>query len=390
MPLAVAGRVTRVEELNAGRVAVATIEPTATPKGEAPAGPLRVVEMRDLPSVPAALTEGTFVLALVEPLRTNSYLAEVLPPGEYRQLAAGRVGRLVAADQTELDEIVRVAERIVAASREPEPDPTARAAAARALVFDEIAARNAALVQDGAAGLATLAVLEDSLTAEERGRIEAALARTDLPAPVRAALVRAVGAAGLTALVPALRALPSPEPAVLEAAFQALAKLGAPPTAADLAQYAASDDPAVRAAAAKALAAAPGEEGIRRAGELARSDPDASVRRAAVEALGEARRPEALPVLEGVFREAPSGLQQVAGRGIFQVGGPAAAETLARLAFEAPPGGQRLAVVLLMALQGGRDDALVQRIGKTHPDADLRRLVEHGIEPPDRHDGGVH
>jgi hypothetical protein len=41
--------------------------------------------------------------------------------------------------------------------------------------------------------------------------------------------------------------------------------------------------------------------------------------------------------------------------------------------------------VLLLALQGKRDDPLVQRIATTHPDAELRRLVEHGVEPPHSH-----
>jgi hypothetical protein len=57
-PLVVAGRVATVEVFDAGRVAVATLIVTAVPKGERPTAPVRVVEMRDLPSVPALLTEG--------------------------------------------------------------------------------------------------------------------------------------------------------------------------------------------------------------------------------------------------------------------------------------------------------------------------------------------
>ena len=384
-PLVVAGRVTAVEAFDAGRVAVAALDVTAVPKGERPTAPVRIVEMRDLPSVPALLERGMLVLAFLEPLHGNSYLTRTLPRAEYRQLVAGRIGRIVAATPAESEEIVGVVERIVAVSRSPEPDATRRTAAARALVFDEIAARSGALVEDGAAGLQSLPSLADSLSAEEQQRLEAAIARTDLPPSARAAVVRAVGANGLRQLVPAVQGLRSPAAPVLVAKFEALDRLGTPPSLADVEPYLGSNEATVRTAAVRALATTPGSDGITRAGQLALRDPDAAVRRATVEALGESRRPEALPALERVFREATPDLQQVAGRGIFQVGGPAAADVLARLAFEARPEAQRLAVVLLMALQGGRDDPIVQRIAKTHPDAELRRLIEHGVDPPHSH-----
>ena len=388
-PLVAAGRVTTVQPYDAGRVAVATLAVTAVPKGEQPTPPVRIVEMRDLPSVPGLLAEGMYVLAFLEPLRTNSYLTRTLPRGEYRQLVAGRIGRIVAATSGETEEIVGVVDRIVAVSRTPEPDATKRAEAARTLVFDEIAARSGALVEDGAAGLQSVPSLAETLTAEEQGRLEATIARGDLAPAVVAAVVRAVGANDLRQLVPAIQRLRTPAAPVLVAKFEALGRLGAPPSLADVEPHLASKDPAVRTAAARALATTPGGDGIARAGQIALRDPDPAVRRATVEALGESRRPEALPALERVFREAPPDLEQVAGRGIYQVGGPGAADVLARLAFDAPPQGQRLAVVLLMALQGGRDDPLVQRIAKTHPDAELRRLIEHGVDLPHSH-GDAH
>jgi HEAT repeat protein len=384
-PLVVAARVTAVEAFDAGRVAVATLGVTATPKGEPPTGPVRVVEMRDLPSVPTLLDKGMLVVAFLEPLRGNSYLTRTLPRAEYRQLVAGRIGRIVAATPAESEEIVGVLDRILEASRVPEPDPVRRAAATRALVFDEVGARSGALVEDGAAGLQSIPELAASLSADEQQRLEAAIGRTDLSPQARAALVRAIGANGLRQLVPALQGLKSPAAPVVAARFEALERLGVPPTVDDVEPYLDSKDPAVRTAATRALVETPGSEGLARAGRVALADPDPAVRRATAEALGESRRAEALPALERVFRQAPTDLQQVAGRGIYQVGGPAAAEVLVRLAFEAPPESQRLAVVLLLALQGKRDDPLVQRIATTHPDAELRRLVEHGVELPHSH-----
>lgn len=384
-PLVVAARVSDVEPLDAGRVAVARLETTAVPKGERPASALRVVETRDMPSVPPSLEKGMLVLAFVEPLHRNSYLTRTLPHGDYRQLMAGRIGRLVAATPAELAEIVAVVERILDTSRTPEPDAALRGAAARTLVFDEIAARSPVLVEDGAGGLQMIPSLAESLSEEERQHLATALGRNDLPPPARAALVRAVGSNGLRQLVPALQSLRSPAAPVLAAKFEALERLGTPPGVADVEPYLASKDAAVRAAAARALPTTPGDEGVARAGQIALADPEVTVRQATIEALGESRRQEALAPLARVFRESPLHLRQIAGRSIFQVGGPAAADTLARLAFDAPAEGQRLAVLLLMALQGGRDDPRVQNIAKTHPDPELRKLIEQGIEPPHQH-----
>jgi hypothetical protein len=209
-PLVVAAHVSEVETLDAGRLAVATLDPTAVPKGERPASALRVVETRDMPAVPPSLEKGMLVLAFLEPLHRNSYFTRILPQGDYRQLMAGRIGRLVAATPAELAEIVAVVERILDVSRKPEPDTARREAAARALVFDEIAARSPVLVEDGAGGLQMIPNLAESLSEDERQRLATAIGRTDLPPPPRAALVRAVGSNGLRQLVPALQSLRSP------------------------------------------------------------------------------------------------------------------------------------------------------------------------------------
>src|SRR4029450_304161 len=119
--------------------------------------------------------------------------ARTLPHGDYRQLLAGRIGRVVAATPAELQEIVGVVERILDTSRTPEPDATRRAAAARALGLDEIAARSPVLVEDGAGGLQMIPGLDQSLSDEEQQRLATAIARTDLASSARAALGRGVG-----------------------------------------------------------------------------------------------------------------------------------------------------------------------------------------------------
>jgi hypothetical protein len=65
---------------------------------------------------------------------------------------------------------------------------------------------------------------------------------------------------------------------------------------------------------------------------------------------------------------------------ITRIGGRAAAELLAGLAFSAPPAAQRHAVALLMALGTSRDDPLLARIRETHPDPAVRKLATSGLE----------
>ena len=259
-------------------------------------------------------------------------------------------------------------------------DAGARAAAAqhRALVFDELAGRHPRLVDDGAAALPGIPDLATTLTDAERRRLEAALARTDLPSWVRVQLVESIGAANLAALAPALRTLPSPDAPVLEASWAALRHLGAPPTAADIAPSLGSSDPAVRAVDARALLATSEPDAVSRVRRLALDDPSSDVRTAATEALGATQRPDVLPSVEEVFRHGDWPTRQAAGRAINRVGGRPAQESLARLAFDPDADVQRYAVTLLLVTGISRDDPLVQWIRTSHPDADIRRLVSEG------------
>jgi hypothetical protein len=340
------------------------------------------VETRDLPSAPRLFQPGEHLVAFLEPARTNSYLARTLPAGDYVELVRGRAGHVAAPTAGEVDEVAAIVARLVDTSRHPERDAARRAAAARALVFDSIAGRHPVLVEDGAAGLATLGALADTLTALEQRRLEGALDRVDLPSRIRVALVGGIGASGLRQLAPALRRLRAPSPEVLSASWDALAALGAPPTPADLEPALADEDPRLRAAAVRALLRLGKAAGVARAAEVALGDGDPVTRRAAIEALGESRLPAALPPLERCFADPDLAIRQAAGRAIVHVGGRDAAESLARLAFVAPPDAQKYAVVLLLALGVPREDALVERIRRSHPDEDVRDLLEHGLEAP--------
>jgi HEAT repeat protein len=174
-------------------------------------------------------------------------------------------------------------------------------------------------------------------------------------------------------------------PEVLAAVWEAQAGLGAPPTLVDLEPSLASRDPAVRTAAVRAAVRTGGADGAERAMRLATDDPDPAVRKAAIVALGESRRVEALPTFERVFADGSPELRRAAGGAIFGLGGRTAGEAFARLAFSAPPDRQKQAVALLLALRLPPDDPSVRRVRETHPDPEVRDYAEHGMKDPHAH-----
>lgn len=374
----VAAEVTDVRSYDSGRFTVANLAVHRTLHGD-PDDSLAVVERHDLPSSQQSLQRGEHVLALLVPARRNSALTAALPAVKYFEIVNRPSGVITTPNQFELEEPVAIVSRLLKARRQPELDSVRREVMIRALVFDEVAARHPTLVADGARALARLSDLAKTLTPAEQVRLEATLQRIDLPTWVRIELVEAIATRDLRTLVPALRQLPQPGPNLQRAAWKALQRLGSPPTSDDLRSALHSDDAATRAAAVEALTAALGEEARPQLEQLAERDPDRSVRLAAIEALGGSGQP-ALPALGRVFIGDDWTERRAAGRAISAVGGRAAAETLARLAFEGPPDAQKFAVTLLLLSAIPHDDPLVQHISTTHPDGSVRQIIESGLD----------
>ncbi len=376
--VAVVGDVTRVDTYDAGRVTVARVRPDRTLKGDPGPGELPVVEEHDRPSSTALLRAGDHVVVFLQRAERTSALAHALPPGPtYLRLVDGNAGLVGSTDAETIREAGALVGRLAEASMGTELDATVRAAAARTLVFDEIAARHPLVVADGAAGLASVADLSTDLTDAEHARLEHALQRRDLPSWVRITLVDATAGQHLTALVRTLQQLDGPTPELLAASWEALRQLGHTPTAKDLAAYALSPDPAIRAVVPTALVAAGGDDAIPSVEKMALTDADTKVRVAATEALGGTKRATVLPSLEKIFRTGPWDVRQAAARGFTLVDGRGAAESLSRLAFEGETDAQHYAVTILLALVS-KDDPLVVRIRDTHPDPELRKFVEEG------------
>jgi hypothetical protein len=376
----VVGDVTGVVSYDQGRVAVASLRIETVLKGSlaGETAAAKVVERRDLPT-PPIFRQGQAILAFLKAAPRSSSLNAVLPQGVYYALVDVDDARLVAESPDSLAEIRRIVEMIIAESRNPRTDSTEHAARARTLAFELLSARHPVLVNDGAASLTSVPHLTGTLTARERESLEQALRREDLPLRVRLALIREVGKAGLEEAVPALQTLSSP-PEVMEAAWQALDQLHAAPPVEKLEQRLAAENPDIRAAAARELLRQEGVAAVSKIAPVALQDPDPEVRIAAVEALGNLGKPEALPPLERVFTEEEGNLQQAAARAILAVGGQPATDAFGRLVFTAPSPAQPYAFMCLMLTGVNRDDPLVERIAETHPNESVRRLATHGLE----------
>ena len=384
--VAVAGTVGRVDTYDDGRVTVAHVVPERTFKGEPGAGDVLVVEELDRPSSVTLLRPGGHVVVFLERAGHTSALSRVLPPGPtYFRMIETPQGALISQDPGAGREAAALVGRMAEASTDTTSEAAVRAEQARALAFDEIAARNPALVADGAASLPGIAGLASTLRDEERAGLVRALQRTDLPAWIRIAVIDGVAGARLVALAPTLRQLDRPSPDVLAASWRALARLGQPPSADDLARYGTDPDPAVRATVPTALLAAGGDDALPQVERMALDDKDLSVRRAAVDALGATKSDSTIPSLERIYRAGPIELQRACATAYLGIGDRPAAESLARLAFDAPRDGQRLATTALLALVS-KDDPLVARIRTTHPDPELRDVLEHGPYLGHHHD----
>lgn len=372
----VRAHVSDLTEYDNGRLVVASLRVDESLTGTAQAGStLQVIEMRDLPTRPLFVAKGDLIAFLV-PTASNTYLAKHLPKGDYMSPVKTKPGTLIARSADDAAHLARLVQR-VAGGPARDSDRDQRATASRQLGFDLLSASHPFLVEDGLITVAAIENLSESLSESEQQVIDTALQRTDLPTRLRILLIQTVADRGLKQMIPALRAIEAPE--LADASWDALSRLGAPPSSADTSEKLASREPAVRIAAIQQLLRQEKSAAVPRALQLARTDPDTKVRVAAIEAMGASGAPEAVPALEQVYTDPSWDTRQAVGRALTRVGGRTAAESFERLAFTGPQDGQRYATVLLLVTVQ-RDDPLVQRLIETHPNPEIRELAEHGLE----------
>jgi HEAT repeat protein len=171
-------------------------------------------------------------------------------------------------------------------------------------------------------------------------------------------------------------------PAVLEALLAARADLGLA-SREQLAPQLTAKDPAVRAAAVRALARLDQPGTIAEVGQYATSDPDVGVRQAAIEALGATKRAEAVPILRKTFDAPETVILQHSAQAMLEIGGPAVDDALVDLALHGGSPQIRRYATMLLVIQHGRDAEPVRRIERSNPGPEVRDFLEHGLQKPD-------
>jgi HEAT repeat protein len=373
--------VTRAESYDDDRLRLYRLRVERVIRGRLDVAEPGVAEIRGSSMRPGLLTEGERAIVLLEPAPRLSYLSEHLPGQAAWSLVGGRDGVLLVASAAEVDAVERaLAEGVRIAGFE---EAEARAAARR-LAFTELGGPSPRLAVDAVVELRRLHELEP-LSPEEREAIARGLRDRRIDPTTRIGLIDLLADRRAVEAMPALTAAAADTPAVLEALLRARARLGAPAGRGEIAPYLASKDPATRAAAVRALALLDDPAALDEVGRYATTGTDRAMRLAAVEALGESKRPAAIPYLVRTFADPERELMQKSGRALLAIDGPAVDDALVDLAIRGgSPETQAYAAVLLLVARG-RDSPPVRRIEASNPSPAVQKLLEHGLEFRDKH-----
>jgi len=249
--------------------------------------------------------------------------------------------------------------------------PAERDAAPGAGALAGLIARGAPTLAEAAvARLAEIPGLATQLDESALKDLSAALADPARPDAVRLAVLRLAGAQRIAALRPAVAARTDGGPPLAAAAWTALADLDGGLPEATLRRLLASDDAEVRAVAAGRSAGTTLEA---RAGELARRDPAAVVRAAAVRSLVATRRPAHIELAFEALSDAAPEVRTEAAQGLGALG----SEVVPRLRAMADASSGRDAAGALTALAyaGPEGRAALREIARTHPDPGTRQAA---------------
>jgi HEAT repeat protein len=326
---------------------------------------------------PARFADGARVLLALEPLPPGSLWSQRFPRRDALAVAARGDAFVREPDARTLEPLAA----FLALA------PEAREQAAGISALCALSARGEPRVAGSALSrLGGIPALKERLPADAPQTLAGLIRDAARPPEVRRAALALVAARELRALEPAVDAVAAQPGPVQGDAVDALGRLrgGFPPERA--AALLASDDPAVRAAAARRAADGVSAATLRK---LVGTDPAGVVRGAAAEALAAREGEAAVPALIVALREADPDARAGAMRGIVALGPAAALPALRSEIWESDPGGppERLAgAVLVLTLLGPEGLAELSRIAHEHPSPKLRRVAELGLgRLEDRH-----
>jgi hypothetical protein len=379
----VVGTVSRTDLFDDQKLLVYRVAVERVLRGEGVGPTVSLVDIRAGLTRPPLLRDGERAVLFIVPAPALSYLAQQLPGEEaLYQLTDGRDGIIDVATATDLDVVVGLldaGDRVRAAS-----DPETRARELRRLAFELLATGVPRLAADGLLELRRLPS-ELSLTAEELTALGRVLRDRSIPPATRIGIVRLLGQRHWKGAIAALQGVEVDSPDMLAALLEARANLGAPPTRQDLAPYLASEDPAVQAAAVGALARLDDPGTIDELGRWATTDGNRAVRESAIAALGRSKRPEASRYLQQTFASPDRALMQASARALLELEEADGSAALTALALHGDSSDVRRYAALLLLVTRGRESAAVQQLLARNPDAEVRHVIEHGVEMRDVH-----
>jgi hypothetical protein len=234
------------------------------------------------------------------------------------------------------------------------------------------------LAEGALRGLGRHSQLDADLGQRSAGRLVQALLRPDASDEFQDAIVELIGGRQLESTRPALEALVGAEATPPAIVFAALARLDgglSPERTAELLER----SPARYREVAARFASGP--EADATLARLARSDPAPEVRARAIERLVERRGEEAIDSLVPGLSDPEASVRGAAVRGLGSLGAPAVA-ALKRVIEAADPEAANSALAAL-AINGSPDArAALHEVAETHPDERLRKLAEIALGRP--------
>jgi len=372
--------VLRAESYDEDRLRVHRVRVTRVLRGRLDEPEPGVVEMGPASPRLPLLTAGQRVVVLLDVAPRYTYLTQHLPSGDYYEAVAGRAGVIPVGGDAEIDTVEKVlAEGAESAGLER----VAAAAARRRLAFVELASGNPRLAADALVELGQLGTFA-SLSADEVATLKRTFGDRRIEPSTRAGLMTLLGERKVGGTLDALAGAETETPALLEAFMDARAALGAPPRAADLSSQLSSSDPATRAAALHALAHSEDPQTLDQLTHYATLDQSTDVRVAAVEAMGERKRPDAVPVLTRTFTGSDAQILHASARAFMAIGGPDVERAVGDLALHAPTPEARRYAALVLILNSGRDSQAARRIAAASTDPGVRDLIEKGVPELER------
>ena len=373
--LVVVADVVRTEPYDEDRLHVYRLRVLRTLRGTPGVGDLGVVDVRGDSHRPAVMIDGEHLVAFLRPAARLTYLTQHLGDAPNYEL----LGRRDAVVPIAHDEDAELTAAIVQTALDDALTEDAAIAARRDLARRALGSSSPRLLQDALTEFAALPGWPP-LTDNEVVALRAPLQNHTLPPVVRVELLRLLATRKATQTLSAVTSAETETPELLEAVLAARVAMGAPANAEEIARYLESEQPGVRMAAARALALQGDATAVATVGRLATTDRDTAVRAAAIDALGATGSSSAVPIVAQTFDGEDRDIRQHAGRALLALGGDAADQSFIDLALRGKSvDTQRYAALLLVVLRG-RDSPAVRRLLASQPNAEVRDVIEHGLQ----------